>query len=83
MAGFDFTQCVGNLKRGNASKHTKNANVLMNSSTLWYGGPKTGKTTILAKTFNNTDYVMLDFDNNYDEFALKGVVVGLLRQYQA
>jgi hypothetical protein len=66
MAGFDFTQCVGNLKRGNASKHTKNANVLMNSSTLWYGGPKTGKTTILAKTFNNTDYVMLDFDNNYD-----------------
>lgn len=67
MAGFDLTQCVGNLHRGSATKHLNNKNVLMNSANLYYGGPKTGKTTIISKAFKDTDYVFLDFDNNYDD----------------
>ena len=69
MVGFDFTPCVGNLNRGSATKHPNNDNVIMNSANLFYGGPKTGKTRLIVTAFKNTDYVFLDFDNNYDDVA--------------
>lgn len=76
MASLNLTQCVGASLRGSASKHLNNANVLMNSANLFYGGPKTGKTTIIAKAFKGTDYIFLDFDNNYDEMQQLIIVNG-------
>ncbi len=55
--------------RGNPELHKSNDNVVMNSSAMWYGPAKSGKTRLLTSNFNGTDYVFLDFDNNYESVA--------------
>ncbi len=56
-------------KRGSAYLHQDNSNIVMNSSAMWYGSAKGGKTRILTKAFTGSNYIFLDFDANYDDVA--------------
>ena len=42
-----------------------NGTTIMNASTMFYGGAKTGKTRTIIKAFKGCDYFFLDFDRNY------------------
>jgi len=60
--------------RGYASLHKTNKNVVMNSSAMWYGPAKSGKTRMLINAFKGSNFIFLDMDYNYAD------VVSLVEQ---
>ena len=44
----------------------ENGQTIMNAATLYYGGAKTGKTRLITRAFNGSNYIFLDFDRNYE-----------------
>lgn len=55
----------GYIPRDDAYLHANGVTV-MNASTMFYGGAKTGKTRTIIKAFKGCDYFFLDFDRNYE-----------------
>jgi len=42
-----------------------NGNTVMNAASMYFGGAKTGKTTVLSSALEGSTYIFLDFDRNY------------------